>query len=497
MLQSFSSGGSRWIDYLHGPNGLIGAVYTTIPAGGGAASTTTLYYALDHLGSIAATVVSNGTGRTLRSYDNWGKQRFLSGADDTANTLWSQNAEVRGFLGQEQVAQIGLINLNARMYDPWLGRFLQVDPIIGSIYNLQGLNPYSYVMNNPLTDSDPFGLCGFFSCPFKAIGSFVNHAFAGPAGNVLKVVVVVAVVATFQYEVFPALAAEAGLVTAGTTFAQLPVGLAALDVGLSGALGGALNTGTLRGALIGAATAEVFWGVSQGIQPTLGLTVRPGATPTAYQFAGNATLQAAVGCASSAASGGRCGSGALSAGVGSLITSGTAAAGYGDNPFLKAAVAGLGGGTGAALTGGRFGDGFYLAASAAIVTNLFDSKASSDQSRALSNQNLDESGNAAMDGSATLSRSGGGLGQTLEPGSNDFAGGIRGQSASVTQVADVIFGHGDRHVLDPLAARQEILQNLPPASQIGGPFWGRTPNYEYRAFPLPNGDLNIGTYYYR
>jgi RHS repeat-associated protein len=157
-------------------HGLLGAVYTTIPAGGGATSTTTLYYALDHLGSIAATVVSDGTARTLRSYDNWGTQRFPSGADDTANTLWSQNAEVRGFLGQEQVAQIGLINLNARMYDPWLGRLLQVDPIIGSIYNLQGLNPYSYVMNNPLTDSDPFGLCGFFCSIGKGVGSFLNHA---------------------------------------------------------------------------------------------------------------------------------------------------------------------------------------------------------------------------------------------------------------------------------------------------------------------------------
>ena len=35
----------------------------------------------------------------------------------TANTLWSQNAEMRSFISQEQVAQIGLFNLNARMYD--------------------------------------------------------------------------------------------------------------------------------------------------------------------------------------------------------------------------------------------------------------------------------------------------------------------------------------------------------------------------------------------
>lgn len=66
-----------------------------------------------------------------------------------------------------------------------------------------------------------------------------------------------------------------------------------------------------------------------------------------------------------------------------------------------------------------------------------------------------------------------------------------------TAKAEVVWGHGDRHVSDPAGARLEILQNLPPASQIGGPFFGITPNYIYRAFPLPNGDLNIGTYYPR
>ena len=70
------------------------------------------------------------------------------------------------------------------------------------------------------------------------------------------------------------------------------------------------------------------------------------------------------------------------------------------------------------------------------------------------------------------------------------------QEPSPQQVA-VTFGHGARHVEDPAAAESEILQNLPNPAEIGGPFWGITPNYIYRAYPLPNGDLNIGTYYYR
>ena len=62
---------------------------------------------------------------------------------------------------------------------------------------------------------------------------------------------------------------------------------------------------------------------------------------------------------------------------------------------------------------------------------------------------------------------------------------------------DVTFGHGGRHVEYPAAAEEEILNNLPNPAEIGGPFWGITPNYVYRAFPLPNGGLHIGTYYYR
>jgi hypothetical protein len=61
----------------------------------------------------------------------------------------------------------------------------------------------------------------------------------------------------------------------------------------------------------------------------------------------------------------------------------------------------------------------------------------------------------------------------------------------------VTWGHGDRHVSDPAAARLEILQCLPSFSQIGGEFWGTTPSgLEYRAYLLPGGRLHIGTYYY-
>ncbi|WP_414450021.1 RHS repeat-associated core domain-containing protein [Burkholderia sp. 22PA0099] len=60
-----------------------------------------------------------------------------------------------------------------------------------------------------------------------------------------------------------------------------------------------------------------------------------------------------------------------------------------------------------------------------------------------------------------------------------------------------VWGHGDRHVPpdDQESARNEILNNMPDPNNIGGPFWGRSDNYEYRVFPLGNGRFNIGTHY--
>ncbi|ROQ28723.1 RHS repeat-associated core domain-containing protein [Gallaecimonas pentaromativorans] len=49
--------------------------------------------------------------------------------------------------------------MNGRVYDYNLGRFLSVDPLIQSPTSTQSINPYSYVMNNPLAGTDPTGYC--------------------------------------------------------------------------------------------------------------------------------------------------------------------------------------------------------------------------------------------------------------------------------------------------------------------------------------------------
>ena len=47
--------------------------------------------------------------------------------------------------------------MNGRVYSPDMGRFLSVDPFIQSPANSQSLNPYSYIMNNPMAGTDPTG----------------------------------------------------------------------------------------------------------------------------------------------------------------------------------------------------------------------------------------------------------------------------------------------------------------------------------------------------
>jgi hypothetical protein len=47
--------------------------------------------------------------------------------------------------------------MNARVYDPDIGRFLSPDPTVPYTHNPQSFNRYSYVMNNPLNRYDPTG----------------------------------------------------------------------------------------------------------------------------------------------------------------------------------------------------------------------------------------------------------------------------------------------------------------------------------------------------
>ena len=63
---------------------------------------------------------------------------------------YSKAVNNHGFTGHEHLTWYGLVNMNARLYDPALGRFLSPDPEVQQPEGTQGFNRYTYCLNNPL-----------------------------------------------------------------------------------------------------------------------------------------------------------------------------------------------------------------------------------------------------------------------------------------------------------------------------------------------------------
>lgn len=64
---------------------------------------------------------------------------------------------LRGYTGHEMLEDSGLVHMNARIYDPAMGRFMTPDSVIPDANKPQAYNRYSYVYNNPATYTDPSG----------------------------------------------------------------------------------------------------------------------------------------------------------------------------------------------------------------------------------------------------------------------------------------------------------------------------------------------------
>lgn len=62
-----------------------------------------------------------------------------------------------GFVGSTRDEDAGILHVGARPYDPYLGIFLTVDPIVDPA-SPGSLNAYNYANQNPITFSDPTGL---------------------------------------------------------------------------------------------------------------------------------------------------------------------------------------------------------------------------------------------------------------------------------------------------------------------------------------------------
>ena len=116
---------------------------------------TVTYVHPDHLSSSSVlTKGADGTKDEQLTYFPFGQTR--TDTDGAGNPI-SPGFRYK-YTDQEFDDTTGLYYYKARYYDQVLGRFIQPDPIVPDVYDPQSLNLYSYVLNNPLRYTDPFGL---------------------------------------------------------------------------------------------------------------------------------------------------------------------------------------------------------------------------------------------------------------------------------------------------------------------------------------------------
>ncbi|MDP1624658.1 MAG: RHS repeat-associated core domain-containing protein [bacterium] len=104
------------------------------------------YYLGDALGSVRQLTNPYGEVTLTKNYDPYG---------NNIQSLGSAQTDY-GFTGETTDAS-GLIYLRARYYSPLDGRFFQLDPWEGDPNLPTTLNPYTYVLNNPIIYTDPSG----------------------------------------------------------------------------------------------------------------------------------------------------------------------------------------------------------------------------------------------------------------------------------------------------------------------------------------------------
>ncbi|HSX52565.1 MAG TPA: RHS repeat-associated core domain-containing protein [Cellvibrio sp.] len=143
----------------------VAQITQTVNSSGAKLSEAQRYFIKDHLGSIGMITDEIGYPEQTNFFDPWGRERKIitSGsikqwlANNDNYRIANKPITTRGFTGHEQLAEVGLIHMNGRIYDGALGRFVQADPIIQDPLRVQSLNRYSYVWNNPLNATDPSG----------------------------------------------------------------------------------------------------------------------------------------------------------------------------------------------------------------------------------------------------------------------------------------------------------------------------------------------------
>ena len=129
--------GDEWVYYGYG-----GAMYQRV------SDTETVYQHWSYRGDLVSQSAATGGFTPAPITDAFGD--VVNGAREVYdwNGLWGyRNEPLAG----------GLQKVGVRWYDPTVGRFLQVDPWLGSIYLPRTLNGYGYCLNDPVQCVDPSG----------------------------------------------------------------------------------------------------------------------------------------------------------------------------------------------------------------------------------------------------------------------------------------------------------------------------------------------------
>ncbi|TWX44601.1 RHS repeat-associated core domain-containing protein, partial [Colwellia hornerae] len=106
-------------------------------------NTSVEYIHTDYLGSPAAFSNSSGVINKTLHYQPFGE------------TIGTQSDDV-GYTGHKFDTDIGLSYMQARYYDPVIGRFYSNDPI--GFRDIHSFNRYAYANNNPYKYTDPTGM---------------------------------------------------------------------------------------------------------------------------------------------------------------------------------------------------------------------------------------------------------------------------------------------------------------------------------------------------
>lgn len=107
------------------------------------------YLVTDHHGTATLAIDATNQEYSRRYTTPFGAPRGT-----TTGAAWPDD---KGFLGKTTDTGTGLTHVDARQYDPDIGQFISIDPLL-SLDQIHSLNGYSYANQNPATESDPTGL---------------------------------------------------------------------------------------------------------------------------------------------------------------------------------------------------------------------------------------------------------------------------------------------------------------------------------------------------